>query len=292
MRIVFHAGAHFTQSDRLLKSLLRNLDAFAKRGIAVPGPARYRPLFKTIFQEEDGAPPVPDCREIIFDATLDDDSVETLILSNDRFFGAVPETVVDGKIYPDAPRRLQMLSEIFPHDQVELFLAVRNPATFVPAIRTELVNRMTRPDLLKRADPRSLRWSDPILQLRAAAPGIPITIWCNEDTPLIWPQVVRAVADYERDEPIAGGLEGMTDIMTEDGLRRLRAYIATLNEPSAATVRRLSLAFLEKFTAEDGIEEEIDMPGWTEALVDEMSDIYDEDIESLQQVDGVNVIFP
>ena len=151
---------------------------------------------------------------------------------------------------------------------------------------------MVPPDLLAGTDPRALRWSDPILRMRDAAPGIPITVWCNEDAPLIWPQILRSMAGFDQDDPVEGGLDGLDEIMTGEGLERLQAYIDTLEAPSAAKVRRLSLAFLERFTDEDATVEEIDMPGWTEADIERLGAIYDEDIEALQEADGVTVIFP
>ena len=43
---------------------------------------------------------------------------------------------------------------------------------------------------------------------------------------------------------------------------------------------------------EVGIEEELDLPGWTEALVDELSEIYDEDVFEISRIPGVNFIAP
>jgi hypothetical protein len=51
-------------------------------------------------------------------------------------------------------------------------------------------------------------------------------------------------------------------------------------------------AFLDKFALDDEIEEELDMPGWTEALVDDLSDQYDEDVLAIQRMPGVTMIAP
>lgn len=42
MQVVFHMGAPCTDDDRLIQSLLKNREALAKQGIAVPTPALYR----------------------------------------------------------------------------------------------------------------------------------------------------------------------------------------------------------------------------------------------------------
>ena len=56
--------------------------------------------------------------------------------------------------------------------------------------------------------------------------------------------------------------------------------------------RRVISAFLDKFGRDDMIEEELDLPGLTEALVDELSDIYDEDVFEISRIPGVNYIAP
>lgn len=56
--------------------------------------------------------------------------------------------------------------------------------------------------------------------------------------------------------------------------------------------RRVMVAFLDKFAIEDEIEEELDLPGWTDELVDELTDTYEEDCFSLSRIPGVTVIAP
>ena len=56
--------------------------------------------------------------------------------------------------------------------------------------------------------------------------------------------------------------------------------------------RRVIAAFWDKFVLEDEIEEELDMPGWTEALVDELTELYDEDMSVIQRLPGVTLIEP
>ena len=51
-------------------------------------------------------------------------------------------------------------------------------------------------------------------------------------------------------------------------------------------------AFLDKYVIDDALEEELDMPSWTEELVEEMTEIYDEDVARIQEIPGVRVILP
>ena len=43
---------------------------------------------------------------------------------------------------------------------------------------------------------------------------------------------------------------------------------------------------------EDELEEELDLPGWTEELVEDMTEIYDEDVFRIQRIPGINLIMP
>ena len=56
--------------------------------------------------------------------------------------------------------------------------------------------------------------------------------------------------------------------------------------------RRVISAFLDKFALADEIEEELDMPGWTDALVEELSDLYDADMDAIQQIPGITMVTP
>ena len=54
--------------------------------------------------------------------------------------------------------------------------------------------------------------------------------------------------------------------------------------------RRVCAAFLDKYARDDAVEEELDLPGWTEELVEELTEDYDDDIARIQHMPGVNLI--
>ena len=51
-------------------------------------------------------------------------------------------------------------------------------------------------------------------------------------------------------------------------------------------------AFLDKFAIEDALEEELDMPDWTDELVEQMTEIYDADVAQIQQIPGIRMLLP
>lgn len=291
MQVIFHTGAHYTDEDRLMKCLLRNKGDFARRGVAVPGPGKYRKLLKGTFDALKDAPASPDARDILIDAMLDDEQADRLILSNTQFFGAPRAAVHQGELYPMAAERVVNMCQLFPDDQVEIFMAIRNPASFLPAVFEDSPHEQIA-DFLGGVDPREVRWSETLTRIHEAAPNVPITVWCNEDTPLIWAQIIRELAGLEQGEKIIGGFDLLGDIMTREGMKRFRAYLKNHPTMSEMQKRRVISAFLDKFAIEEELEEELDLPGWTEQMVDEMTDIYDEDVLEIQRLPGVQMISP
>lgn len=289
MQLVFHTGAHFTEEDRLMRCLLRNREAFRERGVAVPGPGKYRKLMRDTLKAMSESALAPDARDVLLDAILDDDNVERVILSHAHIFGWPRAAVRRGLIYPHAPARMANLASIFRSDDIELFMAVRNPATFLPAC-FEKNPLEDLEDFMGGVDPRALKWSDTFIRIREAAPEIPITVWCNEDAPLLWPQIIREFGGLEHGQTVVGGFDLFGDIMSKEGMNRFAAYLKTKPEMTEIHLRRVMAAFLDKFALDEEIVEELDIPGWTNETVQEMTEIYEDDVFAIARIPGVELI--
>lgn len=291
MKVILHAGAHFTEEERLLKCLLSNREAFSARGVSVPGPGKYRDLIRHTLHALKSAPPAENARDVLLDAILDDESADRMILSNAHFFGFAMSALRDGAIYPTAAPKMQQFCSLFPNDEVELFLAIKNPATFLPAV----YRKSKAQDLyafLGAPDPCSIRWSDTLMALRVACPQLAITVWCSEDAPLIWSQIMRSMAGLNDGEKLTGGFDLLREIMSPEGMKRFRAYLKAHPSITEPQKRNVIAAFLDKFAIEDEIEEELDMPGWTDQMVEDLSDTYDEDVFAIQRIPGIRVLLP
>ena len=292
MRIALHAGVHCTDEDKLLRTLLRNADALRARGVAVPGANRYRGLLAGMLAELGDAAPAPEARAVVLDTILDDTAgVDRLVLSLDAVLGAARAAFGEGRIYPNAESRLRALSGLFDGDRVELFIGLRNPATFLPALfRTSPQDSLGQ--MLAGLDPAALRWSELVARLRQAFPRLRMTLWCNEDTPLIWGEVVRAVAGLPTGSKIAGAFDLLAGIMEPEGMRRFRAYLAEHPTISEAQKRRVMMAFLDKYAMDEALEEDLDIPGWDEAFVNALTAQYDADMARVAAIAGVRLIAP
>ncbi|MCX7560143.1 hypothetical protein OS190_11235 [Sulfitobacter sp. F26204] len=291
MQLVLHTGAHFTEQERLIKSVLRNKDTFAQRGIVVPGPNSYRGLVRETLNAMRKTPASPQAREVLLDVILDGSPADRVILSDANFFRTAGTAIQRGVLYPAAADRMAFMAQLFPDDEIEIFLGLRNPATHIPILYANSIDTSAEA-FWEGRNPQDIRWSDTISDIRAAAPNIAITVWCNEDTPVIWSEIIREMAGIDPHEKISGGFDLLASIMSKEGMERLRSYLHTHKDITEIQKRRVIAAFLDKFALDDQIEEELDMPGWTDELVEELTDLYDEDVAMIQRMPGVRLIAP
>lgn len=292
MQVVLHAGAHNTDDGRLARCLLKNRDDFFKRGVAVPRPNSYRRLIRDVLQAMDHGPLAPDARDTLLEEILDGaDHPDRILFSNEHFFSVPRFAVNKGVLYPGGERKLANFCNIFSGDQVDLFLAIRNPATFFPAVfaQTPTTDFL---DFMGGADPRHVHWSELITRLQNAAPQVHIHVWCNEDTPLIWAHLVREMAALEHNQKIIGGFDLLSDIMSAEGMKRFRGYLKEHPNMPEIQKRRVIAAFLDKFALDDELEEEVDLPGWNDDMVESLSDLYDEDVFQISRMPGVTLVEP
>lgn len=291
MQLVLHMGAHFTEEERLVRCLLRNKEDFSRRGVAVPGPSKYRTILRETLAAMQEHIPAPDARDVLLDMILDDESADRMILSHLFLFGAPRACVRDGLIYEGAPQRLAQLASLFPKDDIELFLAMRNPATFLPALFTAAPQQDMN-SFLRGANPYEIRWSETLREIRSAVPKITVTTWCFEDMPLLWAQIIREMAGLEHGEKIVGGFDLLSDIMSSEGMQRFRSYLKSHPTMTEIQKRRVISEFLDQYVLDEAIEEELDAPGWTDDTIETMTEIYDEDMADVSRIPGVTFISP
>jgi len=291
MQVVLHIGAPCTDDDRLIKSLLKNRDALASKGIAVPTPALYRDVLKDTLRALDGAPAPEEMSRAILEAGRVPEDAERVILSDPRMVSINRLVVIGAQFWPMIDRVTRSLRNLFPRDDVEFMLGMRDPATLIPALFKGSRFR----DFAEFTDdmqPHALAWSEMLVRMREAVPESPVTTWCNEDTPLIWGEVMREMAGLDALHPLDGVDDLIEDLMDPAGFRRMQAYL-TQHPPETETLRRrVVAAFLDKYAPEDALEEDLDTPGWPDEMLEEMTAAYEEDMDSIARIPGLTLITP
>ncbi|MFA5537746.1 MAG: hypothetical protein WDA23_00940 [Gemmobacter sp.] len=291
MQIAYHLGAHCTGEEALMKCLLKNRGLLAEEGIAVPGPARYRTLLRDTVNALSGQPASPDTEEMLIEQILDDEAAERMVLSFDSFMAFPRWALGRGKLYPGATNLTRGLARAFPSHEIEFHLAIRNPATFLPALLKKQRGKSYE-EFIEGTDPLLLDWSELIGRIAGATPEIPLTVWCDEDTPLIWPEVLREVSGHDPYTRLDGTHDIVAAIIEPEGLERMIDYLATHPPQTEIQRRRIVSAFLDKFGLDEAIEIELDLPGWTEDYVEALTARYEDDLHRIARMPGVHFIAP
>lgn len=289
MEIVFHIGAHCTDEDRIIRTLLRNRTALAAEGIVVPLARHYRYLFRDLLARLEGARASPRMQELVLDAVMAQDRPRRVVFGHEMFLGLRSDALGSGRLYPGGSARVAALRNIFPDHAVSFCLGIRDPATFLPALHAASEPAAT-PALPGGIDPLRLSWSALVEEMRAAVPDCDFTVWCDEDLPLIWPAVLRAVSGHGEATRLEHLDEFPAELMLPEGVERMRAYFAENPPASEARRRRAVAAFLERFGRPERLEVEIDMPGWTQERVAEITAAYQADAATIAAIPGVRFI--
>ena len=290
MRIAYHLGVHCTDEDRLVRTLFRNAESLAAEGIEVPAPDRYRALIRDTAIQLKGRVAPTETQAIVLDQIMDAEVADRLILSWENFL-AFPAWVVKGEFYRTGGDRMRAIRNIFPEIEAEFFLAIRNPATFLPDL---LRKQRGRPwaEFIDGTDPMDLRWSDLILGLRDRNPDVQVTVWADEDTPLIWPEVLQAVSGHPEGMRLDGQDDLLATLMTEDGMQRMAAYMTSHPPQTISQRRRIVSAFLDKFARPEKLMTEIDIPDWTEDTIARLTETYERDLAYIATLPGVTLLTP
>lgn len=291
MKIVYHLGLHCTDDEKLVTCLAANAELLAREGIVVPEPDRYRAVLGRTMNATRGAGVTHETQESVLDAVMDADQADRLVFSNQAFLCKRQRVLSEGTLYPMAAEKVGWMAGLFPDHHVEFHFAIRNPATFIPAL-FEREKELTYEQFIDGIEPHQLRWSDLVTRIRAAQPKAGVTIWCDEDTPLIWPEVLRAVSGHGPKTMLEGTLEILAPIMSGEGMRRMKDYLKSHPPQTPAQQHRIVSAFLDKYALEEELEMELDLPGWDEEYVETITQLYDTDVARIAQMDGVTFIAP
>ena len=283
MKIIFHLGVHATDGERLLRCLLQNRQLLADHRIAVPGPARYRNLIRSHIIAAKGNPTSEPRQSAarqsaLLREMLDLEAAERLILSWDGFLSLPPWAISNSRFYPIAAERIAALRQLFSEHECEFCLALRNPAGFLPELRA-MLNSKQRQDFLADSDIDSLRWSEMVGRILEHNPDITLSLWCDEDRPLIWPELLQQLSGLGEGTAFTGADDPLARLLGSKGLQQLQAQLAA-QAPADPTARRELISNYLQQNAQPQ-QTEIDFPGWTQAQVDRLSRNYDLDVSRI-----------
>jgi len=291
MQMVFHMGVHSTDGDRMLKTLLNNRSALQKVGTEIVTPNSHRGMFDEALKSLNGGTATPEMEQIMLDAMLASDHTSRVVMSTPTFMGAPGRAVGRDGLYPQMGPRAAALARLFPSSQAEFFVALRNPATLLTDVLPQIAGS-DYSQMMHGHHPTSLRWRDAIQNLARVAQGRRMVIWCHEDVPLIWPEIVRLAGGLPLDVPLSDGLLYMHEILGDEGIAQLRDAMGDRDQVSVSQRRAIYAGVLEKHARPGTLDQDITLPGWTQEIVDQVTENYRADIGEIAVLPGVEFVLP
>lgn len=291
MDIAIHLGAHLTDDGRLRSCLEKNRAILAREGIDVPDTGRFRSPILDAIKTHGSEGLSPDAGAILLDSIVTNDKAERLVLSTTRFLSPLPSAVRRAQFSPMAEPRIAGLRALFGDHPVSFYMAIRNPASFLPAL-IDSVNDEQAAVIKGDLEPTNLRWSDLVRTIRTQFPEAPVTVWCDEDTPFIWEDVLRVVSGHQDTTTLNHVYDWFETVMIDGGAAKLAAYMDNAPPMDRGQRQRVIAAFLDKFCDEAKIDVDVSVLGWGEDMVDLLSELYDNDVETLAAMDGVTLLQP
>ncbi len=157
INFVYHLGAHCTDERMLITSLMKNGDDLQAHNVIVPRPRRYRNLIMDTASKFRRDPVPDDVQNELFDAILMGYPAERVILSHEDCLGPPDKIFGDDQLYHQANFRTTWLRNLFPENPCEFFVAIRNPATLIPAVfgREKMSDYQ---EFTQGIDPRNMSW--------------------------------------------------------------------------------------------------------------------------------------
>lgn len=187
-----HIGAHKTATTHLQETLTRVRPDLAARGIDyLPNPLiRTRRLSWVLWRRRPMARlPIlgPAHMRSVFETTFDPirTGPETVVLSEENILG-MPHHILSETFYPLAEQTLSRIASLGGRADLQLFLSIRSYDALLPSAYVEsLKHSVPAPGGFEALRERLLAnppsWYDLLERIHAAAPGVPIRIWRQED---------------------------------------------------------------------------------------------------------------
>ena len=291
MEIALHLGAHLTDEGLLDKCLRKNRSELADAGIVVKRTSNYLNLMRGAANDLANGNDTPDFMAKLLEALNAPEDSRRLVFSAPGLMTQLSQ-VTDGTIlYPGAMARIACYRHLLAGTDAEIFIAFRNPASFIPALLQHVLD-FERAEILENLRPEELRWSLYIDEIRQGWPEASVTVWCDEDTPFIWHRLLRLVSNYEPETEFKNSFNWFDSVMLKGGAAKLAAYLEANPPVDEAHRQQVISAFLDKYCDPAKLDVDVSIAGWDEARTDVISELYEEDTAKIRQMEGVKFISP
>ncbi|WP_299666163.1 hypothetical protein [uncultured Ruegeria sp.] len=291
MQMVIQAGAHFTDHDRLLDLLQANAAMVAENHAAFWALRPFRKIFRPALKPSADRPSHQETLARFQKLMPQEQQVDRAILSSALYLGERASIIMDGQFYANAGQRMAYLDHLFSESPVELFVGLRNPGSFIPKVLM-LLSAPEREHIIATTDLSCLSWFSMIEDIRDLAPDVRITLWSNEDSPLILGDIARALVGLPEDVPLDQEYTLLSSLVSDLGKQELQGLIEQQRAPNDPILRERLSQLFQQHALTEAIEEEVELPGWNEEIVAAFTELYEQDLARLQTMPDIRFLKP
>lgn len=293
MQVAFHVGVLGTDNDKVVRCLSANASVLRDAHIELSPNSLNEPILSEALNALKGGVASPQMEEVVHDALVERDDTRRLVVSRGTLQGLPRRALEGGGLLMRAPVQLRALADVVPSAEVEFFVALKNPATYAP----NMLQRATRSSvaLAESLNPAELRWAPAIRRILDKIGGRRLVVWCNEDTPLIFPDVVRRIAGLDPDTVLVEDNPVADALLTDEGRGRLAQLLGEIGPGEIAARRGATAAVLAEYHDPAALQvriEGIEGLNWDQATLDAMTEDYDADVAEIAALPGIEFIHP
>ena len=192
-QIALHIGVHKTATTHLQKSLMAVRPALLKAGVQYYGPAHFR-NGRVSLVDRFGLGATPATRDATIEIADLARNRDKVVFSEENFIGGMyaGKAKVEMPLYPKAAERVARLAGMIAPDGLDVFVSVRNPATYLTSVFCQILlgGRYPNVETFKARNPvADVDWTEFIARLRAA-PGVGrLIVWRQEDYASVFNQI-------------------------------------------------------------------------------------------------------
>jgi len=292
--VTLHMGAHKTASTHFQHSLRMHNDLLVKNGIAFYSPPLMRATNLDymgrlgLTRSSDENP-----RDVLAEMKQ---SADKLVISEENFLALAhpPSKPADTPLYPRAARALGKLQNAAPDVSFDLFLSVRDYASFYQSLYSQnFYGGLFQPldTFMDGFHYNTLTWCDPINTLASLETVNSITLWRYEDYPAIGPKVIDGMftdglgAKVELTAPVRH--PGLSQRAAAELLQIGAQQPANIGKPKKMENRKIAADIAQRYPV---TQDNPKIAIWTDEDLSDSTQRYSDDLDAISQIPKVTLL--
>lgn len=292
MEVSLFIGAHRTASTHLATMLEDNSQLLLDQGIGYITPKIAMQAISQAQKALTGGAELETVQDDLLAALTQGRSLERVVVISPGTFGAVTRPFGKALFYPRTSGLIKQIQTVFQNIPTQLFLSVRNPATFIPSCYAESIlnaSFSTFEDFITEVNLSNLKWSSFIHRAQGKNADIPLTVWRYEDYPYMWRDIAQSITGIQNGQDFVGTTQRISTSLSLRGAQLFYRYIEEHPPRSKGDFAKTKIVFQEKFPSSPN---EIIGPNWPPEMVQTLTNNYEDDWYYIERMDGVETIQP